>query len=108
MPYIITENVLLITRLLNDTDEFLDPNIRVYVFGSFIRSTMPNDIDLLIVYGCPHTPASITVFRRKLSDFLGRELGLGVDTCCLSVIEVEHNNFIFEEGCIPLTPAIGT
>lgn len=101
----IKARVFLITRLLNGTDGLLPPNVSIYVFGSFARSSTPSDIDLLIVYGHPHTPSSIIDFRRRLCDFVGRELGLSVDICCLSVIEAEGNSFITEEGCILVAPA---
>lgn len=104
MPSIIKDRVSLITRLLNGTDELLPSNITIYVFGSFIHSVAPGDIDLLIVYGTPHTPSSIIDFRRKLTDFVGRELGLSVDTCCLSQTEADDNSFIADEGCILAAP----
>lgn len=106
MPYGIAAHVFLITRLLNETEGLLPTNVSIYVFGSFARSPVPRDIDLLIVYGHPHTPSSITDFRRKLGEFVRRELGLSVDTCCLSVVEAQCNSFIFDEGCILLAPAV--
>lgn len=93
-----------ITRLLNGTDGLLPLSISIYVFGSFPYSPTPSDIDLLIVYGHPHTAYSIIDFRRKLSSFIARELGLNVDTCCLSQVETEGNSFIADEGCILIAP----
>lgn len=104
MPSGTKDRVSLITHLLNGTDGLLPPNVSIYVFGSFTLSSTPSDIDLLIVYGHPHTPSSIIDFRRKLSDFVGRELGLSVDTCCLSRAEAEGNCFIPDEGCILVAP----
>ncbi|MBI5162329.1 MAG: nucleotidyltransferase domain-containing protein [Magnetospirillum sp.] len=107
MPSGTKGRVSLITLLLNGTDGLLPPNVSIYVFGSFARSSSPSDIDLLIVYGHSHTPSSIMDFRRKLCDFVGRELGLSVDTCCLSRAEADGNSFISDEGCILIAPAIG-
>lgn len=106
MPCTIKARVLLITRLLSENDGLLLPNVSIYVFGSFARSITPSDIDLLIVYGHPHTPSSIVDFRRKLCDFVGRQFGLSVDTCCLSVTEAEDNSFITDEGCIFVAPTV--
>ena len=75
----------------------------VYLFGSWLHSDNPKDIDVLIVYNptiCP--PSKIQAMTRPFLEQLRRIFNLEVDTVYLTEKEEKDINFIKTERCISI------
>jgi hypothetical protein len=75
--------------------------LKIYVFGSAIRSCSPRDVDLVVVYN----PSSVEVddvlaYRRCLQRDCYAEFGLPLDVCLLTEQEAQNNPFLAEEGAV--------
>ena len=78
-----------------------------YVFGSFIKSCSPKDIDILVVYDqqdCP--PPLAHQFHAKFAKLVEKTLNLDVDLTLLTMEEERGNGFIQDTGAIPFETAI--
>ena len=72
--------------------------IKIYVFGSAIRSCSPQDIDLVVVYN----PSIIQVddilsYRGSLQLDCRSKFGILLDVCILTEQEAQNNPFLKDE-----------
>ncbi len=87
-----------------DTNKF-----KFYLFGSFIKSSQNNDIDLLIEYDEKLVSISDALkLRGEVYNILKTTFKLDVDICLLSISENTQTGFIVKEKGIllPLTLCI--
>ncbi|WP_172619620.1 nucleotidyltransferase domain-containing protein [Paenibacillus alvei] len=67
----------------------------VFIFGSYISSEKPNDIDLLIIYDSNFFPRkSIYEYCSNLINQIEEKCGLPVDVTYLSINEEIENRFV--------------
>ena len=67
----------------------------VFLFGSIMWATSPEDIDLLLIYGDDFEEITISESRRKVLDLLGAAFdGIIVDLTLLSQPEFEVTEFL--------------
>lgn len=81
----------------------LPKGTKTYVFGSYLHSTNPSDVDILVIYNekyCPPCNAYKTIHSiiQKL-EFL---LGYKVDLVLLTETEEKNTNFLKSVSYIPL------
>jgi predicted nucleotidyltransferase len=79
----------------------------VYVFGSWLRSEIPNDVDLLIVFDpqkCSFAEAAM--LRRQIAEAIFDSFDLAGDIVLLTVREEEQADFVCAERCVPLSSVI--
>lgn len=74
-------------------------NLRFYLFGSAKIKIMPNDIDLLIVYGNKYSMKEMIEIRKKLKRIIKGMYSLESDIILLSLQESKNNTFILDEKC---------
>lgn len=69
-------------------------NFDIYLFGSVLKSDVPNDIDLLIIYDKQHNINEMLEFKRLLmktfKDFDSRKLHITMAT----INEIYETNFL--------------
>jgi predicted nucleotidyltransferase len=76
---------------------------KAYVFGSFLRSNSPRDLDILIVYDqdiCP--PPQAYQKHQMFLSCLGEHLAIPIDVTLLTKEEVLSSRFIEDTGAICL------
>jgi predicted nucleotidyltransferase len=70
--------------------------IRVYIFGSAIRpDTVPNDIDIFIIYDDPAQPRAIREFLREMNY-------IPVHLIFLTAEEEAETDFINKQNCVSI------
>lgn len=75
----------------------------IYVFGSVLRSSQPNDLDILVIYDSKIYPkANIYNACKRISMILSEAFNLDVDLTVLSYSENDRMNFIKEVKAIKL------
>jgi len=75
----------------------------IYIFGSYLYNTNPNDIDILIIYNdAACTPSRAHEMVRYIILELEFYFKLKVHLTLLSKREINRNYFIDLEGCVPL------
>lgn len=86
-----------------------DPRLEaVYIFGSWLYKTVPDDIDLLIVFDPRHCPIEeALLLRRRLAQIVEETLELKSDIVLLTISEERQTDFIRSERCRPFTEAFG-
>ena len=80
---------------------------KAYVFGSYLRSDLPRDLDILIVYDqhiCP--PSQAYEKHQEFLSGLGELLAVEVDVTLLTKEEVQSSRFIEDTGAIYFEEAI--
>jgi predicted nucleotidyltransferase len=80
-----------------------DPRLSFFVFGSFVRSSASNDIDILILYDSPTIPSQkvyelIQPYLSGLKLFFEKD----VDLTILSTQEESEIGFIAHESAVEL------
>ncbi len=84
----------MINFLLQEKDNILKFWKRIYIFGSFITSDNPNDIDILLVYESINLSQS-KIELEKLKFFLSHNFSqLEFDFLLLSTSEIKQTQFL--------------
>jgi predicted nucleotidyltransferase len=76
---------------------------RAYVFGSFLTTGQPQDIDILVNYDpviCP--PADAYEAHTDFIDYMQESFGLRVDLTLLTYEEEQSSGFIQATGAVPI------
>lgn len=81
----------------------LPDNTKVYVFGSYLYSDQPNDLDILVVYD-PLVIHPSKAYEEFKPMFICLEylIGLKVDSTLLTVAELEQSEFLGITNAIEL------
>ena len=80
----------------------LNSAIRLYVFGSFLTSPAPNDIDVLFQYDHNQVgPSEVDQMIESIINNLSIATGLRVHPMVLSIRECEQTAAIERFGCVP-------
>ena len=83
------------THLVNIRDETFDFFEEVYLFGSSLEKSEPEDIDLLLVYRGGQDLSEVAVARRKVIDILGLKWEETlIDLTTLSEAELAQTGFL--------------
>ena len=77
-------------------------NIRLFVFGSFLRKSNPNDMDLIWIYANHANPKEVMAFVHSQEAMLAKKFQLPIHSIVLSVKESQQTQFIAEVGARPL------
>jgi len=77
-------------------------NIRLFVFGSFLRKNNPNDIDLIWIYDNHANPKEVMAFVHSQEAVLTKKFQLPIHSIILNVTESQQTQFIAEVGARPL------
>ena len=78
-----------------------------FVFGSFLRSAHPKDLDLLVIYDPSQCPPNIAYrAHAPISARLGEKMGVPVDMTLLTYREEQSSRFIAESGALPIVEAL--
>lgn len=81
--------------------------IRIYIFGSGLYKTQPNDIDLLVVYDPKNISIQeVLVLRNELSKEVFLKFGVSAHICLLSTKEKEYLVFIAHEKAQKIFPTM--
>ena len=76
---------------------------RAYIFGSYLHSDSPADIDLLIVYDEKEcVPAVAYQNHKRLIEYIGSIAGLSVHPTLLTCKEEKHSEFIANTGAVSI------
>lgn len=79
----------------------------VYVFGSWLTSGMPKDIDLLIVFDPQRCRIHEALFlRHQLARAVEDTFSLTSDIILLTTAEEREVGFVRAEGCVPFFSAV--
>jgi len=79
----------------------LPKHCNIYLFGSFVYKSNPQDIDLLVVYKKSKIhPSKIRTITKPLIKQLEKTYKLRVDAVYLTEEEEISVNFIKQEGCV--------
>jgi predicted nucleotidyltransferase len=72
----------------------------VYVFGSFLNSKTPQDLDVLLVYEAHNTQSCklAIAFRETLTSIVESKLDISADVILLSISEEEEMQFVVQES----------
>jgi predicted nucleotidyltransferase len=80
----------------------LNAEFKIYLFGSSLRSTEPNDIDLLVVYKDKSIVNRAINYRRNIAKLIQKLVGLPADILLFNMREFETNHFRLIEDFICL------
>jgi predicted nucleotidyltransferase len=89
----------------NDLARFLGEKrgCNIFVFGSWLKSASPSDVDLLLVYDeARHSPSDFLQVSKLIGDMLRRYFARPVHLVRLTVREEAEVRFVEREGCVPL------
>ncbi len=74
--------------------------VSLFLFGSALRQSEPQDIDLLIVYDKTRVDIALArSMRIGLSHAVAADFGLAADVCLLTKEEASESDFIQAERC---------
>jgi len=83
------------------------PVEQVYVFGSWLSSERPNDLDVLITYDSLYcSPAEVIEYSDEIAEAIEQFSGLPVDLVRLSLVEATETDFVRLEGCVAIETAL--
>lgn len=83
------------------------PVKEVYVFGSWLSSERPNDLDVLITYDSSLcSPAEAIEYSDEVAQAIEQFSGLPVDLVRLSLEEANETDFVRREGCVAIDQAL--
>lgn len=78
--------------------------VDIYIFGSFLSSMKPNDIDLIVIYDSTvYKRDSIYWYCLNLIDQIRQKTGLPVDVTYLSTDEEVDNRFVETVNAVSIT-----
>lgn len=69
-------------------------NLRVYLFGSVLHSSHPNDVDLLIQYDNLTSPKTMLKFRKDLKSYYAVNHYVHLHISLLTDFELQETNFL--------------
>lgn len=88
----IRNTLIEIKNSLSLIDVFID----IYIFGSALYSKIPNDIDILVIYG---SESEILYIKNALNSL---SLLYPLDVYYMTLIEAQELNFIVETSAVEL------
>lgn len=79
--------------------------IRIYLFGSGLCTSNPNDIDLLIVYDAKNVSINeVLALRKELGNEISLKMRIPAHICLLSTNEMEYQVFVKQEKAAKIYP----
>ncbi|EGR1911382.1 hypothetical protein VCSRO208_1457 [Vibrio cholerae] len=78
-------------------------NTKWYIFGSYLHSDSPSDIDLLVVYDPQEVhPKDVTKHCKPLFDAIEQAISLKVHSTILTCSEERESEFVERSKALPL------